>query len=699
MKALQRPEYGPPEIRALDQWVVTKLTPRPGRPNNKPPYIQDSHGGLRLASGPVDSRSHMPYAQAASLVRHHVSGMTWPGFVTLPTSHITGGDLDSCRNPRTGALGLCGPLGFHAGALVSYLPTYWSVSPSGRGLRFWARGEVPDGPRREGGHLKLSTVGLEMYSQGQYLTETGLWLRGTSTRAAPLQARLSLLSRAADALASCHAGGRSRLASLWGQPGNSESDLALANALGPFVSGDPEVLDLLLRLSGAYRDRWDSPRSGGSTWLREFVVRVALERPPPGSPSAEAPGDLVEKRLAYLSADAEARRRLSLQAPPPNITWEPSAAAWLSRGQPPVSWTVRDLWVEGSNLSLVAPYKTGKTTLLLDLLRHLLEGSPFLGFPCVAVPRVAYINAEMLAPQFASWMDGIPHLDRVSLLNTRGSNLDLRLPGHFSWMEQALRGGGYHTLVVDTLAGVYRGDINDNEGIDAFTKALDALKTSCGISNLILTHHMGRKQHEEGAEHGRGATRLDDWVDTRLVLTRGKDGSRWLDAEGRDVLEPEILIEYDEVTRLLTRGHGSRSSVAQMSVAARGAQLVTSVVLFVRQNPGCSVTEVRAGLRGRKAAVSAALDQALEEGRVEDRAEHLPGTWIPKQLYATETQPREAVEVRSPRSPRSPDAVRTAESSGRAVPQSPVKGTTDRRTAGPDSGEITKDRVRRRGTA
>src|SRR5205807_2645857 len=56
---------------------------------------------------------------------------------------------------------------------------------------------------------------------------------------------------------------------------------------------------------------------------------------------------------------------------------------------------------------------------------------------------------------------------------------------------------------------------NSNTAVAEFLDTLDQLKFEGGVEDLFLAHHTGRAAQTPGAEHGRGATRWDDWPDVR----------------------------------------------------------------------------------------------------------------------------------------------------------------------------------------
>jgi hypothetical protein len=107
-------------------------------------------------------------------------------------------------------------------------------------------------------------------------------------------------------------------------------------------------------------------------------------------------------------------------------------------------------------------------------------------------------------------------------------------------------------------------------------------------------HHRrhGRAKHAEGDERARGATALDDWVDSRMVLTREGE-NRFLFAEGRGkvaMLETKLI--FDPATNLSRIGEGDRK-------ATREVDDVNSVVEIVTANPGINTRSLTEAVLGK----------------------------------------------------------------------------------------------------
>ena len=151
----------PDELKSRDQWVLWKYELR----------------GLKWTKVPF--QVHQPAAKAKADVPS-----TWGSFALAWQLYQTGGfdgvgyefdandphfgvDLDSCLEPA-------GVMAWAAPHVHSLTPSYGEISPSGKGLKFIARGKLPSdkGTRREG-LGPLGTGALELYDHGRFFTITG----------------------------------------------------------------------------------------------------------------------------------------------------------------------------------------------------------------------------------------------------------------------------------------------------------------------------------------------------------------------------------------------------------------------------------------------------------------------------------------------------------------------------------------------
>jgi hypothetical protein len=149
------------ELRARNQWVGWKSVQR-----------GESAKGAKVPANPhrkgwasVDDRSTWGSHKQAEMAqeRYDLDGV---GFVLTDNDDYTGIDLDKCRNADTGVIE---PWALEA---LSFAETYAEFSPSGTGIRMFARGKVARA-------IKSDIAHIEIYGSRRYLTVTGRHIEGT----------------------------------------------------------------------------------------------------------------------------------------------------------------------------------------------------------------------------------------------------------------------------------------------------------------------------------------------------------------------------------------------------------------------------------------------------------------------------------------------------------------------------------------
>ena len=105
----------------------------------------------------TDAETWGTFDEALACMKRH--GLAGVGLVLTDDSEITGIDLDDCISDA-------GTFSELAAEVLAYDETYAEVSPSGEGIRLFARGRVDRA-------LKEDASGVEVYASGRYLTVTG----------------------------------------------------------------------------------------------------------------------------------------------------------------------------------------------------------------------------------------------------------------------------------------------------------------------------------------------------------------------------------------------------------------------------------------------------------------------------------------------------------------------------------------------
>lgn len=141
-------------LRGRNQWVAWKFVWKDG-PDKKPTKVPLQPGAADRNASVNDPSTWGAYEAARQLVGAAANGV---GYVLTEDDEITGIDLDNCRNAETGHID---PWALD---ILNLSETYAEVSPSGKGIRLFARGKPAKATKRGG---------IEIYGTGRFLTVTG----------------------------------------------------------------------------------------------------------------------------------------------------------------------------------------------------------------------------------------------------------------------------------------------------------------------------------------------------------------------------------------------------------------------------------------------------------------------------------------------------------------------------------------------
>lgn len=557
----------PLELRQRPRWVLWKLEGRDGKKTKIPYQVKSPQ---REASS-TDSRSWATYDEAVAALEH-ADGV---GFVL--GDGIVGIDLDDCVDEH-------GKLDEDAEYIVQECATYTEWSPSKNGLHLLMFGELKVAKHRVtgpwGGHF-------EVYEKDRFFTITGEPFKNTphglsTDRQANLETVCTQVFQYHSDSALLRSARKSnpdlydRLfedGDSSGYNSQSEADLALANVLAKKCK-DEDVLDRLMRRSALMRDKWDG-RDGDTTWLRKRVVQKALSdaSKSTGGLTGDFDTDVNEAVYRIEVREAARQKHASKNVPEdlglPEAGWSLQQELELPRLEE--VYRIDQMHPTGGNVLLVAAYKSGKTTLTLNLLRALADGLPFLGkYEVDPFPgNIAVFNYEETPNQWLRHIEKaqIKNAHRIFPVHRRGQPiLPIWEPRAQKRLVEWMIANEITYWIMDPTVVAWQGLVdneNDNALVAAYTTALDQVKSGAGIGELLLTHHEGRLA--EG--RGRGATRLEDWMDAGWYLSRDEaTAQRSLWAKGRDVEIERFDLEWNEERWMLTAGESVQDHKEQERV-------------------------------------------------------------------------------------------------------------------------------------
>lgn len=251
----------------------------------------------------------------------------------------------------------------------------------------------------------------------------------------------------------------------------------------------------------------------------------------------------LERRVYELELGAEAKeivRRRSLRE------WAPAKVVnlrdFLAAPPPAVEERVMGLLPVKGTALLTAARKTGKTTLLVNLLKSLVDGNKLFGEHEVEpVKRVMLIDVEMTEPLLYRYMKGlgIRNIDRIALVAARGRVAETFTPlrGDPAKLTNWLAAQRPDVLVIDPLAPLLAAlgwSENDNTDVRQALTLLIDVATQAGISELVLAHHTGWDDPKSAVPvRARGASSFEDTPDVLWRLEREAGGGRVFHAMGR----------------------------------------------------------------------------------------------------------------------------------------------------------------------
>ena len=361
-------------------------------------------------------------------------------------------------------------------------------------------------------------------------------------------------------------------------------------------------------------DEWAGPEpTAEDAWSDDF------------RPVRDLAGD-VDYELHRLAVRAKARELFDARRRSKSAARQPlelvSLPQLLAEPDEGPRFRVDGLMPAQGRVLLAASFKSGKSTLVGNLTRSLVDGAAFLdAFEVQRVARqVVIVDTELDRGTLRRWLADqcIENAGQVTVVPLRGrvGQLDiLDDHGREQW-AQRLSDLGAEVLILDPVAPVLSSlglDEDRAPDVGRFAAAFDELLDLAGISEAVVVHHTGH-----AGERSRGSSRLLDWPDAswRLVLdgdeeTPPQDRRRYFTAVGRDVDVPEQLLGFDRATRRLTVAGGSRRDTA-------ADVLVAEVVSIVMNRPGATQNQLEAALASQasKNTIRRAARRAVELGEL-----------------------------------------------------------------------------------
>jgi hypothetical protein len=152
----------PDDLKERDQWVLWSYQHINGR-STKIPY----QVGGRCAST-TDPATWSDFEAVVAELERSPNRYTGLGFVFCHEDPFCGIDLDDSLDANGN------PKPWVRGVIERFSDTYMEISPSGTGLKIWARGSVPQNL----GGVSVGDGQIEIYDHARYFAATGRLFRG-----------------------------------------------------------------------------------------------------------------------------------------------------------------------------------------------------------------------------------------------------------------------------------------------------------------------------------------------------------------------------------------------------------------------------------------------------------------------------------------------------------------------------------------
>lgn len=512
----------PDELKALPRWAPWRAEFNAKRGKfDKIPHRADIPE-YRLSTANPDR--WFKFGAAVAAYEREAPSFAGVGYVMTRPHGIVGIDLDDCVRD--------GQVADWAREIIDALASYTEISPSGTGLRIFARGAVEDWTNH--------TVGVEVYggAEPRFLTLTGQHLPGTPTGlqeapAAALEALRAQYGRDAERsaapaiempellddlvlpdLGSLNLPYAARDFLLEGDTRGDRSRELHAAAVALYQCGlpDDEVFSLLAASPHAMEVALDHRRQDPDRALlylwREHCLKAKAKGEQRKVATADDFEDVSEQGVAESTPPAAQGKPLRFQVLSVRELLQRPRATWLVRGVLP-----------GKGIAMVyGESGSGKSFFVLDLVAAIAQGKNWRGHKIERPHQVVYVCAEGeedFRDRVQAYCDFNGLSDLPLGVVPDAPNLLLREDVK-DLLASVRQFGTPSVIVIDTLAQTTPG-ANENSGEDmgralAHCKALNRATGSL----VLLVHHSGK----DSARGARGWSGIKAAVDAEIEVER-----------------------------------------------------------------------------------------------------------------------------------------------------------------------------------
>ena len=302
----------------------------------------------------------------------------------------------------------------------------------------------------------------------------------------------------------------------------------------------------------------------------------------------------VRRRAHEIRVNEEARtyyntwvaKQLGQSRPAPQMLDDMLAVPDLD-----ATYRIENLLPTGGRALLAAQFKAGKTSMMSNMIRALVDGGSFLDtFPVDPVDRITLIDTELDENMLRRWLrdQGIRNTHKVQVFCLKGklSTFDI-INGHTRalWAED-IKGSDF--VILDCLRPCLDAiGLSEDKDAGKFLVGWDALMAEAGATESVVVHHVGHV-----GERSRGDSRLLDWADVNWKIVKESQqeganqgelsdgGRRFFSAHGRDVNVAEGQLVWNAENRSLTFKEGGRKVAKTLDTVDEIRKLLSNSMYY-----------------------------------------------------------------------------------------------------------------------
>jgi hypothetical protein len=331
--------------------------------------------------------------------------------------------------------------------------------------------------------------------------------------------------------------------------------------------------------------------------------------------------ELLRRAIRRAADQAEATAG---HTQPPDDTSESFSDA-LRVPPSPVQWLIEDMCSATATVVITGQFKTGKTKLMIaSLISSLVDGDPFLGSKAVYVPDggavVGHWNLEMSRLDFVDKYArpvGIKNPHNLQLAHWRGYRVNILTEQGKADAIEWLKSRHCNVWTIDSWTALCRMcGVDGNEGRDVsrILGAIEEIKVEARVDVCFFLAHTA-KSGDPDKPATRGASEVDEHVDTRWMLTVDKADVRFIQTQGRDTQMNAMSLDFNE-----ENGKSTIGAISRQSAAADG--WVQGIVAILQARPqglnkGSLIKEMQATRSVGVRSAEGYIVEAIEAGFVE----------------------------------------------------------------------------------